>query len=564
MVEKSIDDGRCEFMNTEELDRIRLEDIEFFAQRYSQLFGKHFDKNTPEEIEKFREQIKQELLEKVSQYAVVEEESINAMAESLNDRIEFSREWNAIESREVRIHELFHSYNHIERKHGLKDFDSDCVLRMLDEGSTEMFAQMMCGNERQVTGYSSEVEYSRFVTGLVGERTMIRATRGNPQLLCETIDELLDKQGVLQEIEDVTGQRSDLIAQSMGVDSSGRPVSQEKQILSELKLEAIRGKDSTNLLFDKVLQTGKPELYNTLIQTENKFGYGVSILRLIRDNKKDTNLEQPTLADIQQKLLQEEIEQNSDFSAQGILKNEIYKFLYDRITYQRHFLDRPEPKYGSYKLTDEDKEYSENFQSDLDSNAERLGGKFGLYGPGVRIYPLQMIPYMMNEGNVRDMYIEGINYDELKGFRLELWAEKLNIAQMRQFIKEWAELPNATYVFNIWYSENFPEADREMFREDIEGIKKELDEKEKGLIDKYKAKEKDGDFGHMPQGVSPMIDLYEYINAPTAQKNSRQEWINEASETIASTQVREAERTVQIDAQSIERVQEHDKHQRDR
>ena len=36
-------------MNSEELDKLRLDDIEFFARRYSELFSQYFDKNTPKE-----------------------------------------------------------------------------------------------------------------------------------------------------------------------------------------------------------------------------------------------------------------------------------------------------------------------------------------------------------------------------------------------------------------------------------------------------------------------------------------------------------------------------------
>lgn len=76
---------------------------------------------------------------------------------------------------------------------------------------------------------------------------------------------------------------------------------------------------------------------------------------------------------------------------------EIKKFLYDRISYQKHFIDHPEPKYGTYELTPEDTEFSESFRSELDGASERLGGKIGLVGPGNRVYSLENTPYVVNE-----------------------------------------------------------------------------------------------------------------------------------------------------------------------
>lgn len=190
-------------MNTEELDKLRIDDIEFFARRYSELFGEHFDKNTSEEKEEFYKEIKEELFKKAPRYVIVNNDPMyDAQGESYSDRIELSGSSGAIENRAIRIHELFHSYNHMEKgKQGLRDFDNELVLKNLDEGSTEMFAQIMCGNEGKDTVYSSEVKLTRFLTNIVGERTMIRATRGNPQLLCETTDRLLGTQDFLQKLE---------------------------------------------------------------------------------------------------------------------------------------------------------------------------------------------------------------------------------------------------------------------------------------------------------------------------------------------------------------------------
>ncbi|HBJ12748.1 MAG TPA: hypothetical protein DDY53_05465 [Clostridiales bacterium] len=477
-------------MNSEELDKLRLDDIEFFARRYSELFSQYFDKNTPKEKEEFYKEIKEELLVKAPRYVLVDgEPTYGAMGISYNDRIEFSKDWKAVEDRAVRIHELFHSYNRIEgRKHGLRDFDNDLVLRNLDEGSTEMFAQKMCGNESRDTGYISEVKFARFLTSIVGERTMIRSTRGNPQLLCETTDRLLGTQDFLQSLEDIQDEREKLISQSFGEDSFwGTPIRKDVQILSKLKLEAIRGKDEVSILFDVVQQLDNQELYNNLSQTDAIFGYDVIFYRSLGLNDNKIDPEQPTIASTQQEILKAEIDELDgveDITLQTVLEMEIKKFLYDRISYQKHFIDHPEPKYGTYELTPEDTEFSESFRSELDGASERLGGKIGLVGPGNRVYSLENTPYVVNEKMVKKMYLSDVGFDGLQDYRLELWAEKLNIAQTREFLNEWTE-----WTYNVYYKEMFPDGDEETFREAIEGIKRTLDQKEQGLVDKYKALE---------------------------------------------------------------------------
>lgn len=85
---------------------------------------------------------------------------------------------------------------------------------------------------------------------------------------------------------------------------------------------------------------------------------------------------------------------------------------------------------------------------------------------------------------VKKMYLSDVGFDGLQDYRLELWAEKLNIAQTREFLNEWTE-----WTYNVYYKEMFPDGDEETFREAIEGIKRTLDQKEQGLVDKYKALE---------------------------------------------------------------------------
>ena len=476
-------------MNTEELDKLRIDDIEFFARRYSELFGEHFDKNTSEEKEKFYREIKEELLEKAPRYVVVDNDPIHdAQGESFADRIELSSS-DAIENRTIRIHELFHSYNHMEKgKQGLKDFDNELVLKNLDEGSTEMFAQIMCGNESKDTVYSSEVKLTRFLTNIVGERTMIRATRGNPYFLCETTDRLLDTQGFLQKLEKMQYEKNKLISQSFGENSFfGNSISKYIQMLSELKLETFRGKDEISMLIDAVEQSGNQKLYNNIVQTDDKFGYDVFFRRSLGVDDNNFDSQQPTLASVQQDILKaeiDELDEMEEISLQTVLEMEIKKFLYDKISYQQYFLDHPEPKYGTYELTPEDREYSENFRSNLDGEEERLGGRIGLVGPGNRIDSLENTPHLVNENMVKKMYLPEVGFDELKDFRLEIWAEKLNIAQTREFLNEWTE-----WTYNAWYKEIFPDGEEQTFRDAVEEIKRKLDEKEQGLVDKYKALE---------------------------------------------------------------------------
>lgn len=472
-------------MNTEELDKLRVEDIEFFARRYSELFGKHFDKNTSQEKEEFYKEIKEELLEKAPRYVAVDNDPIHgAQGRSYADHIELSESSGAIGNRAIRIHELFHSYNNMEdRRHGgLRDFDDDLVLKNLDEGSTEMFAQMMCGNESQDTGYINEVKLSRFLTSIVGERTMIRATRGNPQLLCETTDQLLGTQDFLQKLEELRYKINELVRQSYGEDCFLGRIIEDKQLLSQLKLETIRGKDDVSMLLDAIEQSGNQELHNNISRADHKFGYNVFFYRSFEYNS-EFDSQQPTLASVQQDILKAEIDELDkveEISLQTVLEMEIKKFLYDRISYQKHFLDHTEPEYDEYELTPQDIEFSEDFRSDLDGASERFGGRIGLEGPGSRVYSLENTPYMINENMLKRMYLPGFGFDELQDFRLELWAEKLNIAQIREFLNKWT-----VWIDNVWYKKMFPDGEEKTFYEAIEGIRRTLDEKEQGLRDKY-------------------------------------------------------------------------------
>lgn len=526
-------------MNTEELDKLRLDDIEFFARRYVELFGEHFDKNTQEKKEEFYKEIKEELLEKAPRYVIVDNDPMHdAQGESYADRIELSSSSGAIENRAIRIHELFHSYNHMEKgKQGLRDFDNELVLKNLDEGSDEMFAQMMCGNESKDTNYISEVKLTRFLTSMVGERTMIRATRGNPQLLCETTDRLLGTQDFLQKLEIMQYEKNKFISQSFGEDSFyGNSVSKYIQMLSELKLETIRGKDEISMLFDAVEKSGNQELYNNIVQTDDKFGYDVIFRRSLGVDNSKFDPQQPTLASVQQDILKAEInelDEVEDISLQTVLEMEIKKFLYDRISYQKHFLYHPKPEYGTYELTSEDREFSKNFRSDLDGAAERLGGRIGLVGPGNRVDSLENTPYLVNENMVKKMYLPEVGFDEVQDFRLQLWAEKLNISKTREFLNEWTE-----WTYNAWYKEMFPDGEEETFRDAIEEIKRTLDEKEQGLVDKYKALENEQQQADTKEVDKENVSTKEILKEPKEDKSldiwrKRFSWWYEATDRVS-------------------------------
>ncbi len=477
-------------MNTEELDKLRLDDINFFAQRYSELFGKYFDRTTPQQKREFYQEIKEELLQKVQRYVIIDNDPIDGTSgEAFPDYIKISE--SHVQDVAIRMHELFHSYNHMEnRKNGLKDFDSGLVLKELDEGSTEMFAQMICGNlEGNDIAYKEEVEITRFVTSLVGEGTMIRSTRGKPELLCETIDELLQTKGVLQNLSRVQYEYNDLVQKSFGQDGLGYPVAESTKILAGLKLEAIKGKSAISVLFDTVQQSGNYDLYNNLTQTDIKFGYNVIFQRSLGIDDNQFNPQEMTVASKQQEILKAEIDKLEDaegISLQVALEIEIKKFLYDRISFQRHFLEHPSPQYDTYELTSEDTEFSENFRSDLDGAGERLKGKIGLFGPGGKVYSLENASHLINENMVKRLYFPEVDFDELQDYRLELWAERLNIAQEREFLDQWT-----TWTYNAYYKAMFPDGDEASFQGAIEAIRGELEEKEQGLIAKYKALEEE-------------------------------------------------------------------------
>jgi len=125
------------------LEFLRKEDIDFFAKRYAELFGKYFDKITPEQISEFENQIKSILNKNVTMYVVDDKllDVSHACGLCLANKIVLSS--YHYEDKIVRMHELVHAFNHIDTEiEGLKDFKNNFILKNIDEGSTEMIAQL--------------------------------------------------------------------------------------------------------------------------------------------------------------------------------------------------------------------------------------------------------------------------------------------------------------------------------------------------------------------------------------------------------------------------------------
>lgn len=471
-------------MTQDKLEQLRLEDIEFFAKRYVELFAKHFDIITPEQKQQFYVQIKEDLYKNAPIY-VVDNNSLSphASAQSTYDKIILS-DYN-VNNKKIRIHELVHSYNQIKYQlHGLRDIENNFVLINLDEGTTELIAQLMLGNENlKDTEYSEEVRLANFITNLVGESIMIQATRGKPQLLSEEVDKLLGTKDFLRYLEAQQSEYNKLVTESFGQDVFwGTDISQERQILSKLKIESLRGKDSLSLLYDAIKKAENQDLITKFNQIDNKYGYDFVFRKMI---SKDTSLgpDEPTLADIQQEQIKKELNQlsNSNQTPYDELKIELIKFLYDKIDFQRYFVGKNNYTYGTYDLTSEDIIYCYKFKSSIDGQNIRLGGKFGIEGISNKVTELDNTPYLIGRKHIDSMYIEGVGFDELLDCRLEIMAEKLTITQLKEVLKEWS-----VWIKNTFLAERFPNEFPETFDLVIERLKYELDEREKNLISKYK------------------------------------------------------------------------------
>lgn len=469
------------------LEQLRIEDIDFFAKRYAELFGKYFDKITPEQISEFENQIKNILNKNAPRY-VVDDSSLDishAGGMSLPDKIVLPS--YGYEDKDIRIHELVHSFNQIDfKRHGLKDFDSEFVLKHIDEGSTEMIAQLLLGNkELKQTNYSQEVELTNFLTHLVGERIMILATRGNPQLLSQEVDRLLGTTDFLKQLEEISYEHDKLVSQSFGEDHFwGRQIPRDIELMSKLKLEVIRDKNIISLLYEAIEKTNNYELLRKFEETDNQYGYNFGLLRWVRQTKTSDEHDKPTIASVQQSMILQELDSitlSTTYEPKNALKKELLKFLYDKIDFQRHFLGKKNYQYGEYQLSQEDIEYCESFKSSYDGSEERLGGRLGLTGVGNKVYELDNIIFSVTEEHASKIYIPELGFDELTNKRLEIISKQLLIFQQREILKEWK-----FYIRNVFLKEEFPDYDDDMLDELISDLDAELELEEQQLIEKYK------------------------------------------------------------------------------
>ena len=469
------------------LEQLRKEDIDFFAKRYTELFGKYFGKTTPEQILEFENQIKSILNKNAPRYVIDDSrlDISHAGGMSLSDKIVLPS--YGYEDKDIRIHELVHSFNQIDlRKHGLKDFDSDFVLKHIDEGSTEMIAQLLLGNkELKNTNYSKEVELTNFLTHLVGERIMILATRGNPQLLSQEVDRLLETTDFLRQLEEIEYEHDRLISQSFGEDHFwGTQIPKDIELMSKLKLEIIRDKDAISLLYEAIEKTNNLELLRKFEETDNQYGYNFSMLRWVRQTKANSEQNRTTMAEVQQKMILQELDSMAlsiTYDPKNVLKKELLKFLYDKIDFQRYFVDKKNYQYGEYQLSPEDIEYCESFKSSFDGSDERLGGRLGLTGVGNKVHELDNVIFSINNNHANKIYIPELEHDELTDKRLEIISEQLLIAQQREILKEWK-----FYIRNVFLKEEFPDFDDDMLDELISDLDKELELKEQHIIEKYR------------------------------------------------------------------------------
>lgn len=470
----------------EKLEQLRKDDIEFFAKRYVELFAKDFDKTTPEQMKEFENEIRETLYKNAPIYVVNNSSlSHDAAAESRFDKIILS-DYN-FEDKGIRIHELVHSYNHISKEHcGLRDFEQHFVLKSLDEGSTEMIAQLIIGNEKleNPQSYCTEVELANFLTHFVGEKIMLQATRGNPQLLSQEVDRILGTTDLLKRMEIQQDEYNTLISQSWGKDNFfGNKIADSIKIMSNLKLEVNKDNDIISMLYDAVEKRNDPELETIFNNVDDKYGYNYSFLRSIR-KKIELNPNEPTIASVQQEQLMQEIQQLSEGEYEIIneLKIELLKYLYDQIDFQKHFVDKTNYEYGRYNLTPEDISYCESFNSSIDGKNVRLGGRFGINGIGCKVYELNNVIFKTSREFANQIYISELGLDELKDKRLEIISEQLLIAQQKEILKEWRH-----YIKNCFLEKEFDFFDDETLYQMIDDLLKEVELKERNLFNKYRS-----------------------------------------------------------------------------
>ena len=457
------------------LEKLRNDDIKFFAKRYAELFGKYFGKETEEEIRKFENEIIAELNEKVPKYIVKTLSDAGAM--SMPHEIEFE-EYN-VDNMAVRIHELFHSYNHISKNvFGLRNLEDDFVLLNLDEGTTELFAQLIIGDDslKNLNSYSSEVELSCFLLHLVGEEVMIKATRGNPELLSAKVDEILGTNDFLRKLDESMTEQSNTYANEYNVKT---PVS--FKMLSMFKsLYNLKNNDPISILYNAIEKTNNSELITIFTAVDNKYDYNYFFSRYADSMLFQDDSKSPVMADVEQEILLRDIQkfQNEEFDIKTEFHEEILKFLYDKIEIQRYFLGKTNYKYGVYQFTEEDIEYCKNFESNLDLENKRLGGQIGIVGVGCRIYELDNIAFKINQKYLDSCDFRKIGVPELNGMKMEIVAEYLLVNKQLELLKEYK-----TYLINVFLRKKLVFAYDTELEEVIDDLIAELEIKKQGIID---------------------------------------------------------------------------------
>lgn len=473
-------------MDAQELDNIRLEDIDFFAKKYSELFGEHFDKNTPEEKEEFYNEIKKELLIKAPKYVItnnVDDIGWQNLAVSEIKQIQFTK--GSIDQKETRIHELFHSYNRFLKKEDSNVIEKSINIHFLDEGITEMFARKMCGPEVESHSYPGEVEICRYLTSVIGERNMIRASHGNPEILFEETDRVLKTKDFIKRINNMHNIHDGIIQKTLGKGSNGYgTVSNAEKIMANLALDTkLIQEDIPTIIVDAVRKTEDPTLYKNVGDLE-KTGE-VYTPRLLKNNKEDSfeyqeNSKIETLASMEQKILKAEIEKLSKpkkLTPKDIMKIEIKKSVYDRIDYQKHFVEHEFPDSEIFANSVEDREFEENFKSELDGESKRLGRRLTGFATIT-----ENAPFLVNRENIDKVKKYTFDFKGIKTNKLECFAEKLNIEKQIELLNEKKD----NYIYEKYFSIKFPNEDETSFKSIMNELRAELNERNKGLIDKYK------------------------------------------------------------------------------
>lgn len=410
-------------MTHEQIEQTRIDDIDFFAKRYTELFGKYFGVSDERMVKEFEESIREELHQKCPRYVIDAEtcqlHKCNAIA--LDDGTYFANVETFGDQRR-RIHEMFHQYNSwdvpevqgLKGISGLKNFVkydvlSGDLLKQMDEGSTEMFAKRMVGDEdTESPSYASVVPIMRLIECIVGEGTLIRATRGKPEILMEQLDAIMGQERLCQQIENAF-KDADSHLQQYGdkIDLPDRFA--EAALHANEYIRALRHPCLEEAFMAKIekLATreeaeGLGQIIANIKECCRRFDYGFwgdnasKISARFREVCKDRfgetisdgidtqvklgSTASKTLAQLRQEYLLNEIEtirdQQAPLSIRDMVRIEIKKQIYDNITFTGQFKEKARgQKWMAYRLTDEDKERAKKFRGYFSDETSLL--KFG-------------------------------------------------------------------------------------------------------------------------------------------------------------------------------------------